>query len=350
MPNQEWHGLSHVYAHLNGCQMVGQYCQAYGLVHLKDVLVDGLDESLVQILDGFQLQFQVAIMSGFVAGFNVYKHKVVVLQRLDSCLRLALVIGIGQTGSTFHFHNLQASVVTNAANQIHSRNHRTRFNLWVLLHQRFHRRTITTAPRPDAVSLSLALSGLSLIIRVLRQQLLRFQNQLVQQFGCLLCLGYISLYQQWAPLFVRMIMGWGASNMLVAALDYQQVAILYARNKLYALAALTLVYGLGQGFVQIVNQQAGIFCFQITTVMRNNLTVLQVDNVTAKCQIVVGHLVAYRGCLQWSATLVHLIQVVTQNRCVSHLATWRKSLGHRNQSPAASLLSQLVHHRLRRIL
>jgi hypothetical protein len=34
-----------------------------------------------------------------------------------------------------------------------------------------------------------------------------------------------------------MVVGWGASNMLVATFYYQQMAILYARNKFYALVA-----------------------------------------------------------------------------------------------------------------
>ena len=118
MPDKERYGLSHVYSHLYWSKVVGQYCKAYRLVHLHDVLVDGFDESLVEILDGFKLQLQVAIVSGFVACFYVNKHKVVVLQRLYCSLSLTLVVGVGQSGSTFHLNNLQSCVVTNSTNQV----------------------------------------------------------------------------------------------------------------------------------------------------------------------------------------------------------------------------------------
>ena len=237
MPYQEWHGLAYVYSHLYRSKVVGQYCHAYRLVHLYDVLVDGLDESLVQILDSLQLQLQVAVVSGFVACLYVHKHKVVLLQRLDGSLCLTLIVGVGQSCGAFHLYYLQSGIVAYAANQVDSRNHRTRFYLRILLLQSLHRWAIAAAPGPYAVSLSLATLSTLYVEWVSCQQILTLQYQLVQQVGSLLCFGDIRFYQQWAPFLVGMIMGWGTSDVLVAALDYQQMAILYAGDKLYPLAA-----------------------------------------------------------------------------------------------------------------
>ena len=72
--------------------------------------------------------------------------------------------------------------------------------------------------------------------------------------------GFIRLYQQWAPFLVGVIMGWGTSDVLVAALDYQQMAILYACDEFHPVAALTLVDGFSQRLVQIIYQHSGVVC------------------------------------------------------------------------------------------
>ena len=185
---------------------------------------------------------------------------------------------------------------------------------------------------------------------MLFQQLLRLENHFIDKFGSLLCLRDISLYQQRFPLLIWMIMGWGASDVLVATLDNQQMAVLYACDEFHTLATFALVYWLRQSLVQIIYQHSSILCLKISAVVSDNLSVLQVDDVTAQSQIIVSHLVADRCSLKWSAALVYLIQVVTQDSCVGHLASRRKSLGHSNQASATSLLSQPVHHRLRCIL
>ena len=52
MPDDERHGLVDVDAQLDRGGVVGQNGDADGLVHLFDGFDDGLDEPLVQIVDG----------------------------------------------------------------------------------------------------------------------------------------------------------------------------------------------------------------------------------------------------------------------------------------------------------
>ena len=71
--------------------------------------------------------------------------------------------------------------------------------------------------------------------------------------------------------------------------------------------------------VQIVNQHAGIFRFQIPTVMRDNLSVFQRDDIAADGKVIIGHLVADRCSLQGSTTFIYLIQVVAENGGIGYL-------------------------------
>ena len=141
-----------------------------------------------------------------------------------------------------------------------------------------------------------------------------------------------------------MIVGWGTDDVLIAALDHQQMAILDASDESHAFTALTLVDGLGQRLVQIVYQHAGILRFQIAAVVRDDLVVFYRDDITADGKVVLRHLVAYRCSLQGAATFVHLIQIIAQNSRIGHLRSGRESLGHRHQSSTAAFACQLVHH------
>ena len=141
-----------------------------------------------------------------------------------------------------------------------------------------------------------------------------------------------------------MVVGWGADDVLRTALDDQQVAILNACDEFDALATLTFVDGLGEVLVQVINEHAGIVRFQITAIMRDNLAVLERDDIAADGEVVVGHFVANRGSLEWTAAFVHLIQIVTKNGGIGHLRAWRKPFGHGHQSSTAAFAGQLVHH------
>ena len=212
-------------------QVVGEYSNAYWLIPCFHFVVDWRNESLVKILDGLELQLQIAIVACLVAGFHMDKHKVIVLEGINSCLRLAFVVGVGQTCGARYFDDAQTCIAANALNEVDSRNDSTALNLRILLHQRLHRRTVTATPRPDAVSLSFAFSGFGLIVGMLGQQFLGFQNQLVDEVGSLFGREMrgvsgrttdhrtLWFHKQSAPLLVRMVMGWGTCDVLVATFD-----------------------------------------------------------------------------------------------------------------------------------
>ena len=68
-------------------------------------------------------------MAGFVAGFNVDKDEIILLQGLDGRLRLPLIICIVETCGAFYIDGMQAGIASDASNQVHRRNDCTAVNL-----------------------------------------------------------------------------------------------------------------------------------------------------------------------------------------------------------------------------
>ena len=60
-------------------------------------------------------------------------------------------------------------------------------------------------------------------------------------------------------------MGWGTDDMLVTALDNEQMAVLDACNEFHAFETLTLVDGLGQLFIQILYQYITVSGLKVST-------------------------------------------------------------------------------------
>ena len=88
-------------------------------------------------------------------------------------------------------------------------------------------------------------------------------------------------------------MGWSADDVFRATLNHQQMTILDASNELHPFAALSFINGLGEVLIQVFYQHIGIFCLQITTVMRDNLSISQCDDITADGKVIICHLIAY---------------------------------------------------------
>ena len=126
-------------------------------------------------------------MSCFVACFYVYKYEVVIAQSVDSGLCLSFIIGIGKSGSAWYDDVVQSCIVADATYQVDSRNHVALLYLWIHLLKRLHLRTISASPRPYAVSLVFAFGTSCYVERSIGKHFLRFQNQVVQQVGGLLC-------------------------------------------------------------------------------------------------------------------------------------------------------------------
>ena len=141
------------------------------------------DHTAVEVFDGAKLQFQVTVMSCFVACFYVYEYEVVIAQSVDS----GFIIGIGKSGSARYDDVVQSGVMANATYQVYSRNHVASLYLWIHLLKRLHLWTISASPRPYAVSLVFAFGTSCYVERSIGKHFLRFQNQVVQQVSGLLC-------------------------------------------------------------------------------------------------------------------------------------------------------------------
>ena len=254
MPDEEGYWLPDVDALLYRCEMIRQHGDAYRLVPRLHLFIYRGDEALIEILDGLELQIQVTVVTGLVAGLHMNEYEIIMLQCLDGCLSLSFVVGVGQSCGTRNLNNLQSCIVADTADEIYGRDNCATLDLRILLHQRFHGGTIASAPGPDAVCLALAFLGSCEVEGVLGQQVLRFQDHLVDEVGSLLWSHSINscvyrtgfgLNEEWAPFFVWMVVGWGTDDMLVAAFDDQQMTILDACDELHTLTALSFVDGLG---------------------------------------------------------------------------------------------------------
>ena len=75
--DDERYRLLDVGTNLYRSRMVGENCDAYRLVPGAYLIEDRLDESLIEVLDSLQLQFQIAIMTCLVARLYVNINEVV---------------------------------------------------------------------------------------------------------------------------------------------------------------------------------------------------------------------------------------------------------------------------------
>ena len=302
--------------------MVRENCDAYRLVPGAYLIEDRLDESLVEVLDGLQLQFQITIMTRLVARLYVNINEVVaILQCLDSCGCLALVVGIGKTGSALNDDVAQTGVMADASDQVYGRNHRTLLDLWIHLGEGEHVRTVTAAPRPDKIGHSFATLLASHIERMVLQEFLTLENQLVQEVGCITTAD-VSLFasnlrqdrfhHQLVPFLVGMVMRRSAVDMLVSVLHHQEVAVLDAGNK------LDIRIFFAEGIVEILDEHIRIFRFQVTTVVGDNLAVLHIDDVAAQCKVGRLQFIADAGSFERSASLVNLVLVIAHDRAVCY--------------------------------
>ena len=303
-------------------RMVRENSDAYRLVPGAYLIEDRLDESLVEVLDGLQLQFQIAIMTRLVACLYVNIYKVVaILQCLDGCSSLALIVSVGKTRSALNDDVAQTGVMADASDQVDGRNNGTLLDLWIHLGKCEHVRTVTSAPWPDKIGHSFATLLARHIERMVLQEFLTLENQLVQKVGCITTadvtliasnLRQDRFHHQLMPFLVGMIMRWGTVDMLVSVLHHQKMAILDAGNK------LDIRIFLAEGIVEILDEHIRIFRFQVTTVVGDNLAVLHIDDVAAQCKVGRFQFIADAGSFERSASLVNLVLVIAHDRAVCY--------------------------------
>ena len=284
-------------------------------------------------------------MSSLIRSLHMHIDEVVCLQCLDGSLCLAFVVRVPQACGSRHINHPQSCQGADATNQIHCRDDCSSLNLRERLGEWHHVGTIPSCPRPDAVCLTLTTLCLLHVVRMLGQQLLRTENQVIQQVCRLLRRHSILLtlplggvgggYKQWFPRLARMVVWRLAYHMLVATLNDQQMTVLYATIELHTLCSKMLV--------EVVNQHPCILCLQVAPIVRDDVSVLQRDDVATDGHIVGSQVHTDAGSLQWATAFIHLILVITENAAVRHLTARMEPVLHRLQHAATSHLCQLVH-------
>jgi hypothetical protein len=154
--------------------------------------------------------------------------------------------------------------MTYATNEINGRDDRSAMDLRETLGERHHLRTVATAPGPDAVGHIASLARTFLIYMVLRQELLASEDEVAKEGCCLVrrkgmipgggTVGHsisIRLDLMVAPRLERDVVGRRAEEMLVAAADDEEVAVLYASIE----ADTTFIPGVGgEVFVEKIDE------------------------------------------------------------------------------------------------
>ena len=95
--------------------------------------------------------------------------------------------------------------------------------------------------------------------------------------------------------------------------------------------------------IEIIDELCTVFSREMTTVMILNLSVGKGDDITSDGHVVGAHLIADACRFKRSPTLIHLVEVVAKNGCVGNLRAWLITVGHCDQTAAATFLCQHVH-------
>ena len=135
--------------------MIGQNGHRHGLVPAGYLIENRLHDTRVEVLDRPDLQLGIALVSGLVARLDMQKNEIVRAQRIERGPCLAFVIGRIQPGRPLDVDRLQAGINADTLDQVDGRNHDSVTDA-VTLHQRFHPRTVTRRPGPNAVGRFLA--------------------------------------------------------------------------------------------------------------------------------------------------------------------------------------------------
>ena len=100
--------------------MIGQDSDANGIRHLLCSLEDRLDKTLIQVVNGLELQVEVTIMSCFISSFYVNKDEVIFLQGFYGGLCLTFVICVSQSCGARYLDDAQTCVFADALDEVDS--------------------------------------------------------------------------------------------------------------------------------------------------------------------------------------------------------------------------------------
>ena len=167
--------------------VVGQDGDGYRLVHPCRGFADGAQDAAVEVFDGLYLQRHVAFVSRLVACLYVEIDKVAtVLQSVDGSAGLAFVVRVVEPCRPFDIDASQSGVCADAPDEIDGGYHRTVVYLGESLLKGLHVGLVASRPRPDAVGGIFPFGNALLIQGMIGEQLLRLDDEVVDEVGCLL--------------------------------------------------------------------------------------------------------------------------------------------------------------------
>ena len=303
-----------MHAKLYGGVVVRKYGNAHWLRPFAYFLVDRTYHSGVEILDSLDLEVYIAIMTSLVTCLNMEEDEILMLEVIESSLRLTLIVGVPQTCSTFNLYDVETSIFAYTLNKVDCTHNSTCLDLRILLHKSLHSRTIPTTPWPNDVGEVGTLLLTFYIERSLSQHINRLKYEIVEQVSSFLWCHptlfvkilhtLFRFYEQRTPLFVRMIMRRSTDDMLGTTLNDEQMTILNATHPLHLVRT--------QFLIKQSHERFGIFSLQVATIMSLDGAVFtHTDDIATQGEVETIHIITYRCSLKRSAPLIHLIEVVT---------------------------------------
>ena len=172
---------------------------------------------------------------------------------------------------------------------------------------------------------------------MLGKELLRTQDEVVDEVGSGLRLGHLGLDHQRAERLQGHIVGRGAMQALVASLDDEQVAVLHTGVKAHALIA--------QMLLQVLYQHIGLLGGDMSRRVVLEDIALDAHEVAAGSNLIRSEVYTDIGRLEHSPTLIYFVEVVAKDRHIGHLAAGMEAVGHGAQHTRTPHTGQAVHIR-----
>ena len=271
------------------------------------------------MFDAAKLHVQVAVVTGLIACLDMQINEVIGLQRVNGCLCLCSEVCVPKACCAGHIDDVQACIASDASDKVNGRNDGSFLDLRISLRQRCHLGAIAASPRPDAVG-GVHASLLSLDVeRMLCQQILTAKDEVGEQSGSLFCFGTFSFEYVFAPRLQGNIVRRRAMQMLVAALDDQQVPILNACIEVEALRAKL--------FLKEANQHVAFFRLKPSAGMVLQEIAFETNQVATKGKVVFSEFHTDACCLKRSSAFIDKVLVITEDAGVGNLATGMEAVG-----------------------
>ena len=129
IPEEERNRFLDMSADLDWSRMVRENGDSHRLFPCLHLIIYRLHDTMVEILDCTDLKVEVAIMPCLICCLKVQEYKVLIVKLSQRSLNLTLIVGVGKTGYTRNFDNIQPRVVTDTTDEVDGRDNTSRLNL-----------------------------------------------------------------------------------------------------------------------------------------------------------------------------------------------------------------------------